>query len=109
AGERTAELLSELLRCARRLERSGWLLAPQEARLQAARTAAALGRRAQAARLYGLIGAERFGGLASLRIRAGEAESERRLLAGDRGGAGRAVTQGLKVLAEFAGTLGATD
>jgi tetratricopeptide (TPR) repeat protein len=108
-GESTPELLRELLRCATRLERSGWLLAPQEARLQAAHTAAALGRRAQAARLYGLIGAERFGGLASLRILAWAAESERRLLAGDRGGAGRAVTQGLKVLAEFAGTLGATD
>jgi tetratricopeptide (TPR) repeat protein len=108
-GEPTPELLRELLRCATRLERSGWLLSPQEARLQAARSAAALGRRAQAARLYGLIGAERFSGLASLRILAWEAESERRLLAGDRGGAGRAVTQGLKVLAEFAGTLGATD
>ncbi|HTJ66920.1 MAG TPA: CHAT domain-containing protein [Actinospica sp.] len=108
-GEHTAELLRELISCAARLERSGWLNAPQEARMLAARTAAALGRRAQAARLYGLIGAERFSGLASLRILAWEAESERRLLAGDRGGAGRAVTQGLKVLAEFAGTLGATD
>lgn len=108
-GERTAELLRELIRCATSLDRSGWLISPQEARLQAARTAAALGRRAQAARLYGLIGAQRFSGLASLRILAWEAESERRLLAGDRGGAGRAVTQGLKVLAEFAGTLGATD
>ena len=108
-GERSAELLRELLRCATRLERSGWLISPQEARLLAARTAAALGRRAQAARLYGLIGAERFSGLSSLRILAWEAEGERRLLAGDRGGAGRAVTQGLKVLAEFAGTLGATD
>ena len=108
-GEPTAELLRELIRCATRLERAGWLVSPQEARLLAARTAAALGRTAQAARLYGLIGAERFSGLASLRILAWEAESERRLLAGDRGGAGRAVTQGLKVLAEFAGTLGATD
>ena len=108
-GERTADLLRELIRCATRLEQSGWLTSPQEARLQAAHTAAALGRRAQAARLYGVIGANRFNGLASLRILAWEAESERRLLGGDRGGAGRAVTQGLKVLGEFAGTLGATD
>jgi hypothetical protein len=56
-----------------------------------------------------LIAAQRFSGLYSLRILGWEAESERRLLAGDRGGAGRAVTQGLKVLAEFSGTLGATD
>jgi tetratricopeptide (TPR) repeat protein len=108
-GERTADLLRELIRCAIRLERAGWLVSPQEARLQAARTAAALGRRAQAARLYAQIAADRFTGLSSQRILAWEAEGERRLLAGDRGGAGRAVTQGLKVLAEFASTLGATD
>ena len=108
-GERTVELLRELTRCVASMEQAGWLVTPQEARLQAARTAAALGRRAQATRLYGQIAAERFGGLWSLRILAWEAESERRLLGGDRGGAGRAVTQGLKVLAEFAGTLGATD
>src|SRR6266700_4211071 len=46
-GEPTAELLRELIRCATRLERSGWLVSPQEARLLAARTAAALGRQAQ--------------------------------------------------------------
>jgi tetratricopeptide (TPR) repeat protein len=108
-GERTPELLRELTRCVTRLERAGWLATPQHARLQAARAAAALGRRAQADRLYAQISADRFSGLATLRILAWEAESERRLLRGDRGGAGRAVTQGLKVLAEFAGTLGATD
>jgi tetratricopeptide (TPR) repeat protein len=107
--EHSADLLRELTRCAARLERAGWLVSPQEARLQAARTAAALGRRAQAKRLYAQISADRFSGLSSLRILAWEAESELRLLDGDRGGAGRAVTQGLKVLAEFAGTLGATD
>jgi tetratricopeptide (TPR) repeat protein len=108
-GEHSADLLRELTRCAARLERAGWLVSPQEARLQAARTAAALGRRAQAKRLYAQISADRFSGLSSLRILAWEAESELRLLDGDRGGAGRAVTRGLKVLAEFAGTLGATD
>ena len=108
-GEHSADLLRELTRCAARLSRAGWLVSPQEARLQAARTAAALGRRAQAKRLYAQISADRFSGLSSLRILAWEAESELRLLDGDRGGAGRAVTQGLKVLAEFAGTLGATD
>ena len=108
-GERSPELLRELTRCVARLERVGWLLLPQEARLQAARTAAALRRKAQAERLYAQISADRFSGLATLRILAWEAESERRLLLGDRGGAGRAVAHGLKVLAEFAGTLGATD
>jgi tetratricopeptide (TPR) repeat protein len=108
-GERTAELLRELTRCVARLERAGWLLTPQQARLLAARTAAAIGRRAQAERLYAQIGRERFAGLSTLRILAWEAESERRLLRGDRSGAGRAVTRGLGVLAEYAGTLGATD
>jgi len=108
-GERTAELLKELTRCTSRLERAGWQFAPSQARLQAARTAVALGRKAQAERLYARISANRFSGLATLRILAWEAESELRLLRGDRGGAGRAVTQGLRVLAEFAGTLGATD
>jgi tetratricopeptide (TPR) repeat protein len=107
--ERTPELLRELTRCVARLEQAGWSLTPQQARLLAARTALALGRRAQARRLYAQISADRFSGLSSLRILAWEAESELRLLDGDRGGAGRAVTQGLKVLAEFAGTLGATD
>ena len=108
-GERSAELLRELTRCVARLERAGWLLTPQQARLLAARTAAAIGRRAQAERLYAQIGQERFEGLSTLRILAWEAESERRLLRGDRAGAGRAVTRGLGVLAEYAGTLGATD
>lgn len=108
-GERTPELLKELTRCVSRLERAGWQIIPSQARLQAARTATALGRRAQAERLYAQIADDRFSGLAALRILAWEAESERRLLRGNRGGAGRAVTQGLKVLAEFAGTLGATD
>jgi tetratricopeptide (TPR) repeat protein len=108
-GERTPELLRELTRCVARLERAGWLSTPQQARLLAARTALALSRRAQAERLYAQISEFRFSGPATLRILAWEAESERRLLLGDRGGAGRAVTQGLKVLAEFAGTLGATD
>ncbi|HEX4789087.1 MAG TPA: CHAT domain-containing protein [Actinospica sp.] len=108
-GERSAELLRELTRCVARLERAGWLLTPQQARLLAARTAAAIGRRAQAERLYAQIGQERFAGISALRILAWEAESERRLLRGDRAGAGRAVTSGLGVLAEYAGTLGATD
>lgn len=108
-GERSADLLRELIRCVTRLERAGWLLTPQQARLLAARTAAAIGRRAQAERLYAQIGRERFDGLSTLRILAWEAESERRLLRGDRAGAGRAVTRGLGVLAEYAGTLGATD
>jgi len=108
-GERTPELLRELTRCVTRLERAGWLYTPLRTRLLAARTAVALGRKAQAERLYAQIAAERFAGLATLRIVAWEAESELRLLRGDRVGAARAVTRGLKVLAEFAGTLGATD
>ncbi len=108
-GERSPELLRELTRCVARLERAGWLLQPQQARLLAARTAAEIGRKVQAERLYARIGAERFRGPSTVRILAWEAESERRRLRGDRAGAGRAVTRGLGVLAEHAGTLGATD
>lgn len=108
-GERSAELLRELTRCVAALERAGWLFSPQQARIQAARTAAALGRRAQAERLYAQLAAARFAGLATVRILAWEAESERRLLRGDTSGAGRAVTQGLRVLTQYASTLGATD
>jgi tetratricopeptide (TPR) repeat protein len=108
-GERTAELLRDLTRCVARLERAGWLITAQQARLQAARTAAALGRRAQAERLYAQLAAERFTGLATVRILAWEAESEHRLLRGDKSGAGQAVTRGLRVLAQYANTLGATD
>lgn len=108
-GERTAELLRDLTQCVARLERAGWLVTPQLARLQAARTAAALGRRTQADRLYAQIAAERFAGLSNVRILAWEAESERLLLFGDRSGAGRAISRGLSVLAQYANTLGATD
>ncbi len=108
-GERSPELLRDLMRCVARLERAGWLIIPQRARLQAARTAAALGRRAQAERLYAQIAAERFGGLSNVRILAWEAEAERLLLRGDQPGAGRAVARGLHVLAQYANTLGATD
>jgi hypothetical protein len=46
-GERTTELLRGLTNCVARLEQAGRVDAPQEARLQAARPAAALGRRAR--------------------------------------------------------------
>ncbi|WP_034265267.1 CHAT domain-containing protein [Actinospica robiniae] len=108
-GERTAELLRDLTQCVVRLERAGWLVTPQQARLQAARTAAALGRRTQADRLYAQIAAERFSGLSNVRLLAWEAEYERLLLLGDRPGAGRAITRGLSVLAQYANTLGSTD
>jgi len=108
-GERTPALLRDLNRCVARLEQAGWLITPQQARLQAARTAAALGKRGQAERLYAQIAAERFTGLATVRILAWEAESERRRLLGDRPGAGQAVTNGLRVVAQYASTLGATD
>jgi tetratricopeptide (TPR) repeat protein len=108
-GERSAELLRELTRCAVRLDRTGWLFTPQRTRLLAARTAAALGRKAQAERLFTRVAAARFAGVATLRTLAWQAEGERRLLRGDRSGAARAVTQGLRVLTQYAGTLGATD
>ncbi len=60
-GERTPELLRELTRCVARVERAGWLFTPLRTRLLAARTAVALGRKAQAERLlYAQIAAEQL-------------------------------------------------
>jgi CHAT domain-containing protein/tetratricopeptide (TPR) repeat protein len=108
-GERTARILRDLLGNAAQLEQAGWLITPQESKLLAARTALAMGRTVEAASLFAQVSASRKSGPAQQRMIGWEAEVALREARGDRSGAGRAVDHGLRVVAEYAGTLGATD
>ena len=108
-GERSIRILRDLVRNAEQLDRAGWLVTPQESKLFAARTALAIGRRTDAAELFTQVSASRKSGPARLRIVGWEAEAALREAQGDRAAAGRAVTRGLRVVADYAGTLGATD
>jgi tetratricopeptide (TPR) repeat protein len=109
SGERSAALLRDLIRSTKRTELAGWLVTPQETRLLAAHTALAIGRRQTAIELYSQVAASRLGGPAELRVFGWEAETALRELRGDTAGAGRAIDRGLREVAEYAGTLGATD
>ena len=110
AGERSTRILRDLVRNSAQLEQAGWLVTPQESKLLAARTAMALGRREEAVRLLAEVASARKGvGPARPRILAWEAEAALREANGDTAGAGRAVDRGLRVVSEYAGTLGATD
>lgn len=109
AGQRTADLLRALLHNAARLERAGWLVTPQQGKLLAARTAQALGRTASAEELLEQVAAVRYDGPAELRVLGWEAQSALCESRGDRAGAGRAVVQGLRIVEQYADTVGATD
>jgi tetratricopeptide (TPR) repeat protein len=109
AGERSARIFGDLLRNLTQLELAGWLVTPQESKLLAARTALAIGREQTAQELFAQVAATRTSGPARLRMVAWEAEAELREARGDAAGAGRAVDRGLRVVADYAGTLGATD
>jgi tetratricopeptide (TPR) repeat protein len=109
AGERSLLMLRGLQRNATVLERAGWEIAPVEAALAAARTAAALGRWDTAARLYTRAAQARGRGPAYARIIGWQAEAALRESHGDLAGAGRAVSQGLREVARYAGTFGATE
>lgn len=109
AGERSVRILRDLVRNSKQLEQAGWLITPQESKLLAARTALELGRQVEAVELFGQVAAARLRGPARLRVVGWEAEAALRELHGDPKGAGRAVHQGLRVAADYAGNLGATD
>ncbi|MBS2963065.1 CHAT domain-containing protein [Actinocrinis puniceicyclus] len=109
AGERTVRILRDLVRNSQQLEQAAWLITAQESKLLAARTALALGRRDEAAQLFGLVAEARRSGPARLRVVGWEAQAALCELLGDARGAGRAVDHGLRVAAGYAGTLGATD
>jgi tetratricopeptide (TPR) repeat protein len=109
AGERSMLMLRGLQHNASVLERAGWEIAPVEAALAAARTAAALGRWETAARLYTKAAEARRQGPAYARIIGWQAEAALRESHGDLAGAGRAVSHGLREVARYAGTFGATE
>ncbi len=109
AGECSVRILRDLVRNSEQLEQAGWLITPQESKLLAAQTALALGRDAEAVELFTKIAAVRRRGSARLRVVGWEAESALREMRGDIKGAGRAVDQGLRAAADYAGNLGATD
>ncbi|HEV3174309.1 MAG TPA: CHAT domain-containing tetratricopeptide repeat protein [Actinocrinis sp.] len=109
SGERSAALLRDMIRNIKQTELAGWLVTPQETRLLAAHTALAIGRRQTAVELYSQVAASRLGGPAGLRVFGWEAETALCELRGDSAGAGRAIDRGLREVAEYAGTLGATD
>lgn len=109
AGERNARMLGDLVRNAARLEQAGWLVTPQESLLLAARTAAALGQAGTAHEIYARVAAARASGPAQRRVLGWTAEAELRASLGDTAGSGRAVDRGLRVVNEYAATLGATD
>jgi tetratricopeptide (TPR) repeat protein len=109
AGQRTARLFQALLHNAARLEKAGWLLTPQQAKLLAARTAQALGRTGAAEELLEQVATARYDGPAELRVLAWEAKSALCESRGDRAGAGRAIMHGLRIVEQYADTVGATD
>lgn len=109
AGERSVRILRDLVRNSEQLEQAGWLITPQESKLLAAHTALALGRNAEAVELLTKVAAVRRSGSARLRVVGWEAESALRGVRGDVRGAGRAIDQGLRAAADYAGNLGATD
>ena len=109
AGECSTRILRDLVRNSERLEQAGWLITPQESKLLAARTALTLGREADAVELFSRVAAARRSGSTRLRVVGWEAESALREVRGDVKGAGRAIDQGLRAAADYAGNLGATD
>lgn len=109
AGERSVRILRDLVRNSEQLEQAGWLITPQESKLFAARMALALGRDAEATELFTQVAAVRRGGPVRLRVVGWEAQAALSEARGNIAGAGRAVDQGLRVAADYAGTFGATD
>lgn len=109
AGERSVRTLRDLVRNSEQLEQAGWLITPQESKLLAARMALALGRDAEAAELFTHVAEARRGGPARLRVVGWEAQAALSEARGNAAGASLAVNQGLRVAADYAGTLGSTD
>jgi hypothetical protein len=108
-GVRDAALHRRARRTAAALEAAGWPAVALDARVLAGRVALALGRPGEAARdLDAAAGARRRGPVAQ-RLGAWHAEALRRLAAGERTGALRALRAGLAVLDGHRLSLGATE
>jgi len=109
AGSRDHGLHDRARRVADELAAAGWPGAALDARLLAAHVALALGRDADAAADLEAIPRARDSGPVAQRLTAWHAEALRRLAAGRRGGAVRALRAGLAVLEAHRLTLGATE
>ena len=102
-GPREAE------RVADELVAAGWHAAALDARLLAGRLRLARGQTRQGCGQLRQASRHRGRGPAAVRARAWYGEALLRLANGNRGGALRAVTAGLRILDEYQATLGATD
>ena len=91
------------------LEEQGWRTEALHARTFAARAALAVDHTADARRALGDAAEARHRGSADLRARAWHATALLRLAEGDRVGARRAVSSGLRVVDEHRATLGASE
>ncbi|MEY2440630.1 MAG: hypothetical protein QOJ46_56 [bacterium] len=108
-GSHDAALHARARRVGRKLADAGWPAAALDARLLAARVALALGRDREAAADLAAITRARTSGPVAQRLGAWHAEALRRLAAGQRGGALRALRAGLGVLEQHRLSLGATE
>jgi hypothetical protein len=100
---------SRIRAAAEQLEAAGWIVPALEARVLAARTALAEGRRAAARRDLEQAARARRAGPADARARAWLAEGLLREAEGSRGSAKRALRAALRVLDEHRLSLGATE
>ena len=108
-GSRDGSLHARARRVADELAAAGWPAAALDAQLLAAHVALALGRDDDAAADLAAIPRARNSGPVAQRLGAWHAEALRRLAAGRRGGALRALRAGLGVLEQHRLTLGATE
>lgn len=109
AGSRDRALHVRAREVGRELARAGWPAAALDAALVAAHVALALGRDDDAADDLAAITRARNSGPVSQRLGAWHAEALRRVAAGRRAGALRALRAGLAILAQHRLSLGATE
>jgi tetratricopeptide (TPR) repeat protein len=109
AGERSARLLAASAATADALTAVGWSAPALAARLDAARTAVALGRTDEATAHLDLARRARRGGTATRRAQGWYAEALHRRLRADPAGARRALARGLTELEHYRAALSATE
>ncbi|MFV2022400.1 CHAT domain-containing protein [Micromonospora sp. LOL_023] len=108
-GNRSATLLTSMVRTADQLDATGWPGPALTTRIEAARLAVALGRHGRAVELLTVASEARRRGTAPRRAQGWYALALRHRLAGDESGAARALRHGLAVLDWHRASLGATE
>ncbi|HYX43640.1 MAG TPA: hypothetical protein VE760_01270, partial [Acidimicrobiales bacterium] len=94
---------------ASRLAEQGWAFEALSTRVLAGRLALVAGDRVRAARTLAATAGGRTRGTVARRVEAWRSEVLRRLATGDRSGARRAISAGLRVIEEYRTTLRASD